>query len=92
MTGAPRSLGFQLYRPAYLSDCDVRALLLRQDALLGRALNRLYPGRNPETLTPAELDCLAAVLRYGFTRTAEERGRCTLPKPQAARAAQQPAP
>ena len=92
MAGAPRSSGFELYRPAYLSDCDVRALLLRQDALLGRALNRLYPGRNPETLTPAELDCLAAVLRYGFTKTAEERGRCTLPKPQAARAAQQPAP
>ena len=92
MNGAPRSLGFQLYRPAYLSDCEVRALLLRQDALLGRALNRLYPGRNPETLTPAELDCLAAVLRHGFNKIAEERGRCTLPKPQAARAAQQPAP
>lgn len=90
--GALRSLGFERYRPAYLSDCDVRALLLRQDALLGRALNRLYPARNPETLTPAELDCLAAVLRYGFTKTAEERGSCTLPKPQAARAAQPPAP
>ncbi len=92
MTGTPRSLGFQLYRPAYLSDCEVRAILLRQDALLGRALNRLYPGRNPETLTSAELDCLAAVLRYGFTKTAEEHGRCTLPKPQAAGAAQQPPP
>ncbi|WP_439538161.1 hypothetical protein [Sphingomonas sp.] len=91
MTGAPRSLGFALYRQAYLSDCDVRALLLRQDALLGRALNRLYPGRNPETLTPAELDCLAAILRHGFTKTAESLGRCTLPKPQAAQAARQPA-
>lgn len=89
MTGALRSLGFELYRPGYLSDCDVRALLLRQDALLGRALNRLYPGQNPETLTPAELDCLAAVLRHGFTRAAEQRGRCTLPRPRAARAAQQ---
>lgn len=92
MTGAPRSLGFEVFRPAYLTDCDMRALLLRQDALLGRALNRLYPGRNPETLTSAELDCLAAVLRYGFTTAAEERGRCTLPRPQAARAARQPAP
>lgn len=86
------TLGWMAFNQSYLNDCDVRALLLRQDALLGRALNRLYPGRNPETLTPAELDCLAAVLRYGFNKTAEERGRCTLPKPQAARAAQQPAP
>lgn len=86
------TLGWMAFNEAYLSDCDVRALLLRRDAHLGRTLDRLYPVRDPKALTPAELDCVAAVLRYGFTRTAEERGHCTLPKPRAARAAQQPAP
>lgn len=86
------TLGWMTFNQSYLSDCDVRALLLRRDATLGRTLHRLYPGRDPEALTPGELDCVAAVMRYGWNGKAEERGRCTLPKPQAARAAQQPAP
>lgn len=84
LTSTPRRLGFDLYRPAYLNDCEVRALTLRQDSLLGNTLHRLHPDRDPATLNSAELDCVAAVLRYGWNQTAEERGGCTLPRPPAA--------
>ncbi|WP_143075126.1 hypothetical protein [Sphingobium sp. AP50] len=73
-------LGFAVYRPAYLNQCQIRALTLRHDSPVGIALNRLYPGRNHEQLNNHELDCVAAVLRAGWTHRAEILGNCTLPK------------
>lgn len=66
MAGAPRWLGFASYRRLYLSDCEIRALSLRGDTHLGHALEVLYAGRDPATLTDPERTCLVARTRHGW--------------------------
>lgn len=71
-----RVIGWEVFRPVYLNACEVRALSLRSDTPLGTTLNRLYPGQDPTKLDSAQLDCVAAVLRNGWTETAERSGKC----------------
>lgn len=65
MSGAARSIGFSVYRRAYLSDCAMRAVDLNGDTTLRHALDELYPERDPSELSEPELTCLALRLRQG---------------------------
>lgn len=63
MRGAGRWAGYRLYRGAYLSDCQLRAISLHGDTPLHRSLNLLYPDRSPATLDEPELTCVAMAMR-----------------------------
>lgn len=65
MVGGLRQLGFSAYRDAYVSSCEVLALNLHGDTPLHRALERLYPNRDPSTLTEPELSCVSLAARAG---------------------------
>jgi hypothetical protein len=63
MTGAQRSVGYTIYRSAYLSDCQVRAISLHGQTPLRRSLELLYADRPVANLGEAELTCVANAMR-----------------------------
>ncbi|MCX7359581.1 MAG: hypothetical protein NT015_15740 [Alphaproteobacteria bacterium] len=73
--GISRSLGWHIYRRAYLSDCEVRAASLH-GSTLANALDVLYPGRSIDTLSESELVCVGHAMRTTQSRFCERHSSC----------------
>ncbi len=76
MRGGPRWLGFQAYRRAYLSQCEMRALNLHGETPLSAALRHIYPDRDPSTLNETELSCVALAARAGVRAACRRDATC----------------
>ena len=76
MTGAPRWIGYRLFRRAYASDCEVRTQQFQVSTQLGRALSELYADRPLASLTNRERTCLSAVARLSYWRACEREPAC----------------
>lgn len=76
VTGGLRQLGFSIYRGAYLSQCEMRAVNMHGDTPLHAALQYLYPDRAAASLSERELTCVAIAARAGVRQVCRIEAAC----------------